>query len=188
MKNNNFVFTKIELSGAYLIEPHIFKDERGFFAEMYNESVFKHNGIEDVFVQDNFSYSKKGVIRGLHFQTEPHNTAKLLRCVRGEICDVIVDLRKSSPTFGKWKAFILSDKNMNIVYVPKGFAHGFCVTSEEADVHYKVTDYYYSDLSKGLRWDDPDLNIKWPINNPVILSDNDSNWPSFKESKYQFFD
>ena len=176
----------MELSGAYLIEPHIFKDERGFFSEMYNEKAFKHNGINDVFVQDNFSHSKKGVVRGLHFQTDPRNTAKLLRCVRGEIYDVIVDLRKSSPTFGKWEAVVLSDKNMNMIYVPKGFAHGFCVLSEEADVHYKVTDYYYPDLSKGLRWNDPDLKIKWPILDPIILSVNDSKWPFLKDCGYQF--
>ncbi len=186
MKTNNLKFTKMTLNGAYLIEPRILKDERGFFTEIYNKDIFRTNGVDDIFVQDNFSHSKNGVIRGLHYQIEPHNTAKLLRCVRGEIYDVIVDLRKSSPTFGKWEAVVLSDKNMNMIYVPKGFAHGFCVLSEEADVHYKVTDYYYPDLSKGLRWNDPDLKIKWPILDPIILSVNDSKWPFLKDCGYQF--
>ncbi len=176
----------MSLSGAYLIEPNILSDKRGFFTEVYNKNVFDSIGIKDIFVQDSYSRSKKDVIRGLHYQTEPHNTAKLLRCTRGEIYDVIVDLRISSPSFGKWESVVLCDKNMNIIYIPKGFAHGFCVLSEEADVHYKVTDYYYSDLSKGIRWKDPELNIRWPIDNPIILSDNDANWPFLKDNEYKF--
>jgi dTDP-4-dehydrorhamnose 3,5-epimerase len=149
------------LGGPLLLEPRAFADERGFFMETYRRSDFAEAGIPEEFVQDNHSRSARGVVRGMHFQLG-RGVSKLVRCARGEIVDVLVDIRRASPTFGEWEAFTLSDDNKHVLYAPIGFAHGFCVTSEIADVAYKQ-DAYYSDLETEFAWNDPDVGIDWPL-------------------------
>jgi dTDP-4-dehydrorhamnose 3,5-epimerase len=168
------------LSGLVLLELTVFPDARGFFLESWNRRDFAELGLDLEFVQDNHSRSRKGVLRGLHFQ-DPHPQGKLVRVVRGEIFDVAVDLREDSPTFGKWYGVVLGETTM--LYVPPGFAHGFLALSEWADVLYKATDYYYPGCERGIRWDDPELAISWPfreygIEEP-LLSQKDQNWPTF---------
>ncbi len=172
---------KFGIDGLALITPDVFGDNRGFFMESYNIDKFKAIGITDVFVQDNHSRSVKNTLRGLHFQTEP-GQAKLLRCVRGVIWDVAVDIRPNSPTFGQWYGVELSEDNKKIFYIPIGFAHGFCVLSEEADVLYKVSSVYNGKTEDGIAWDDPDFAVKWPVNTPV-LSDRDLGNQSFADYK-----
>ena len=164
-----FSFKLLQIPEVILIEVKSFQDERGLFLENFKESEFKNNGIDSNFVQDNFSHSVKGVLRGLHFQNNPKAQAKLVSALRGEIFDVAVDIRKNSPTFGKWVSEILSEKNHRLLYVPEGFAHGFCVLSEEADVLYKVNNEYSPENEKGIIWNDPDINIKWPIDKPILI-------------------
>jgi dTDP-4-dehydrorhamnose 3,5-epimerase len=149
------------LDGPILIEPVVHGDARGFFQETYRKSVFAELGIREDFVQDNHSRSTRGVVRGIHFQLPP-GQAKLVRCARGAIFDVVVDLRRGSPTFGQWEAHELSDGNHRQLYVPIGFGHGFCVLSEVADVIYKVSSYYDPDTERGFAYDDPDVAIDWP--------------------------
>ncbi len=175
-----FDFEELEIKGIILIKTKSFEDLRGYFFESYKESDFKNLGIKGKFKQDNVSFSVKNTLRGLHFQRKPKEQAKLVRCVKGEIFDVAVDLRKDSETFGKWISVILSEENKNMLYVPKGFAHGFCVLSDYAIVLYKVSEEYSRELDAGVRWNDPDLNIFWPIKDP-ILSDKDKNLPFLKE-------
>ncbi len=164
-------FHSTEIDGMYLIEPQVFKDERGFFLEIFHAERFKEAGINCSFVQDNHSRSTKGVLRGLHYQlTQPQG--KLVRVAKGEVFDVGVDIRKGSPTFGKWAGYKISSENKRMLYLPPGLAHGFCVLSDEADFLYKCTDFYSREDERGLAWNDPEINIKWPINNP-ILSDKD---------------
>ena len=174
-------FIKTKFKDAFLIEPKSFEDTRGYFTETYNIGDFKKNGIEDVFVQDNFSFSVKGVLRGMHFQTKPHETSKLVQCVLGEIFDVIIDIRPESPTFREWEGFVLSKENKKILYVPKGFAHGFYVTGDHAGVSYKVDEVFYSGYDGAIRWNDPDINIQWPIKGELIISEKDQNAPLFKD-------
>ncbi len=169
----------LPLKDAKIISPKIFKDERGYFFESYNEIEFKKIGIKNKFIQDNHSKSRYGVLRGLHFQMKPYEQAKLIRCIKGKIYDVIVDLRKNSPTYGKYYTTILSSKNKKTLYVPRGFAHGFLVLSKEAEVIYKVDNIYSPDHENGIIWNDPFLKIPWPIKNP-ILSYKDRNWKKFK--------
>lgn len=152
---------RFEISGLLLLEPRIFKDERGYFTETYSKRTFADLGIQVDFVQDNASRSSKGVIRGLHFQRPPHAQDKLVRVVQGEVMDVVVDLRVGSPTFGKHQFVILSAENQKIFFIPKGFAHGFVVLSESADFEYKVSDLYYPETEGGILWSDPDLAINW---------------------------
>lgn len=178
----NFKFIKSEIDGAYIIEPKVFGDERGYFMEVYNEEAFKEAGLNMTFVQDNESKSSKGVLRGLHFQRK-HSQGKLVRVTKGEVFDVGVDLRIGSKTYGKWEAVILSDENKKQFYIPKGFAHGFLVLSEEAVFNYKCTDFYAAEYDSGVMWNDPDIDIKWPLDRTqnIILSEKDKKHPSLKE-------
>ena len=174
-----FTFKKLSIPDVILIEPKSFSDDRGFFLESFKTSEFVSNGINTKFVQDNISHSGKDVLRGLHFQKNPNAQAKLVTVVKGEIFDVAVDIRKNSPTYGKWVSEILSEDNHNLLYVPEGFAHGFCVTSEQADVMYKVSSEYSPDHERGIIWNDPKLNIEWNIAKPII-SNSDSQLPPFE--------
>jgi dTDP-4-dehydrorhamnose 3,5-epimerase len=148
------------LEGPILVKPAVHGDERGFFLESYRRGLYTELGIDEEFVQDNHSRSTRGVVRGMHFQV---GMAKLVRCVRGAVFDVVVDVRRGSPTFGQWEGHELDDRNLHQLYVPVGFAHGFCVTSESTDVMYKCSSYYTPDLEGGIRYDDPDVGIDWPL-------------------------
>ncbi len=181
-----FTFTKLSIPDVILIEAKIFPDDRGFFMESFKESEFVKNGIDTKFVQDNYSHSSKGTLRGLHYQKDPKAQAKLVIVLQGEIFDVCVDMRKNSPTYGKWIAEILSEKNHRLLYVPEGFAHGFCVLSDKVDVIYKVNNEYSSENDRGILWNDPDVNIDWPIQNP-ILSEKDQNQSLLKDADNNFF-
>jgi dTDP-4-dehydrorhamnose 3,5-epimerase len=180
-----FTFKKLDIQDVILVEAKAFSDERGFFLESFKESIFASNGINTRFVQDNFSHSIKGVLRGIHYQKNPKAQAKLVTTLRGEIFDVAVDIRKGSPTYGKWIGEILSEDNHKLLYIPEGFAHGFCVISEEADVLYKVTQEYSPEDEMGIMWNDSEINIKWPIDKP-ILHEKDSNLPSLKNTDNDF--
>ena len=170
---------KTQLEGVLLIEPKVFQDARGFFLESYTKRKYMEHGIDVEFVQDNHSSSTRNVLRGLHFQTA-HQQAKLVRVIQGEIFDVAVDIRLASPTFGKWVGYRLSKENRLQMYVPAGFAHGFCVTSDTAEVLYKCTDYYYPQDESGIIWNDPGIGIRWPTDNP-ILSPKDAKYPRLSE-------
>ncbi len=162
-----FNFKRLKIPEVILVEPQVFPDERGFFMESFKESIFIENGINIKFVQDNHSHSIKGTLRGLHYQKNPSAQAKLVTALKGEIFDVAVDIRKGSPTYGKWVGEILSEKNHKLLYVPQGFAHGFCVLSEEADVTYKANNEYSPETDRGLLWNDPKVGVKWPIEKPI---------------------
>lgn len=174
-----FNFKKTAIPEVILVEPSVFSDERGYFMESYKFSDFFANGIKDVFTQDNHSYSRGGVLRGLHYQLGEFAQAKLVRCVRGEIFDVAVDMRPDSSTRFHYVAYTLSAENKRELYIPAGFAHGFCVTSEEAEVVYKCSVEYKPDSEHGIIWNDPTLNISWPISNP-ILSAKDMGYPNVR--------
>jgi dTDP-4-dehydrorhamnose 3,5-epimerase len=179
-------FKKTTLKDAIIIQPKFFKDERGFFVESYSKNKFLENGIDVDFVQDNHSLSvERGVLRGLHFQKNPHAQAKLVRVTRGKVCDVIVDLRKDSPTFRKWEGFELSAENGLILFVPKGFAHAFCTLEENTEFMYKVDDFYAPECDSGIIWNDPALKIDWPIEDP-ILSEKDSQLKQLKDLELTF--
>lgn len=169
----------LRLPGAMIIEPKRFRDDRGFFSEVYNARALRQSGLEADFVQDNHSLSAdRGVIRGLHFQVPPHPQGKLVRVVRGRMVDVIVDIRKGSPTFGAHEAVELSADNWRQLWVPEGFAHGFCTITENCEVLYKVTGHYAPDCDKGLAFDDPALGIDWPVPlSEAILSEKDRRHP-----------
>jgi dTDP-4-dehydrorhamnose 3,5-epimerase len=174
-------FLNNELDGICLIKPDVFEDNRGFFLESYSKIKFMGAGIDVEFVQDNHSRSEdSGVLRGLHFQKPPFAQSKLVRVVRGSIFDVVVDLRKKSPTFGMWRGFELTDKNRMLLFVPKGFAHGFCTLVPGTEVQYKVDEFYAPAHDAGIRWDDPKLKITWPVEKPV-LSSKDSVLPFLDE-------
>ena len=182
-------FKKIEtgIEDLYILEPTIFGDERGFFLETYNKKEFEEIGIFEEFVQDNHSKSKKGVLRGLHFQTK-HSQGKLVRVIKGSVYDVAIDIRKGSPTYGKWYGIELSAENKKMFFIPKGFAHGFLVLSDTATFVYKCTDFYNHNAESGILWNDPTLNINWPIKdiNEIILSDKDKLHSTFKEFNSPF--
>jgi len=163
-----FTFKKLNLSDVMLAEAKSFPDDRGYFKEIFKESSFIENEINTRFVQDNFSRSIKGVLRGLHFQKNPKAQAKLVTVLRGEIFDVVVDVRKDSPTYGKWISEILSEQNHKLLFIPEGFAHGYCVLSDEADIFYKVNQEYSPEHDRGFIWNDPEVAIKWPMDNPLI--------------------
>ena len=163
-----FTFKRLSISDVILVEPHSFSDDRGFFFESFKESDFLSNGIDKKFVQDNFSHSIYGVIRGLHFQKTPKAQAKLVTVLKGKIFDVVVDIRKNSPTYGKWVSETLASDTHNLLYIPEGVAHGFCVISDEADVLYKVSNEYSQEHERSLIWNDPKLNIQWPVKKPII--------------------
>ncbi len=176
-KMGKIVVTPCEIEGLYVIEPKVFGDERGYFVETYNKNDFLAHGLDMEFVQDNQSMSKKGVLRGLHFQKE-HPQGKLVRVLSGEVFDVAVDIRKGSPTYGQWYGVVLSAENMKQFYVSPGFAHGFLVMSETAVFAYKCTDFYHPEDEGGIRWDDPEISIQWPIEPEmgVILSEKDKTY------------
>jgi dTDP-4-dehydrorhamnose 3,5-epimerase len=180
-----FIFKRLEIPEVVLIEPKVFEDDRGFFMETYKYSEFSKIGIDKMFVQDNRSKSKKGVLRGLHYQKNPNTQGKLVTCLTGEIFDVAVDIRKGSPTYGKYVGVILSEENKRMLYIPEGFAHGFCVLSDEAEVTYKCTAEYSPNDDAGIIWNDEYININWPIKNP-ILSEKDKNHPTLKEADNNF--
>jgi len=179
---------RLEIPDVMLISPKRFGDARGFFSETYNRVQFAEIGIDAEFVQDNHSLSQsKGTVRGLHFQTLPHAQDKLLRVCRGAILDVAVDIRHNSPFFGKFVSAILSAENWQQLWVPKGFAHGFCTLEDDTEVIYKVTDFYAPDCDKGLAWDDPSIGIDWPVSpQDAILTDKDRNHPRLADLPVNF--
>lgn len=184
-----FEFEKLGIDGVILVKPKVFGDNRGFFMECYKKSEFAKNGIETEFVQDNHSKSSKGVLRGLHYQATPKHQAKLVKCIKGCVFDVVVDLRKNSDTFGKWLKVELSEENKNMLYIPEGFAHGFLTLSDEAELLYKTNTEFSPEHDRGLLWNDETINIDWGISeltkeNPAfepILSDKDKIQPKLQE-------
>ena len=180
-----FIYNKTEIEGVYIIEPQVFGDNRGYFMETYNQHEFEKVGIKINFVQDNESKSKKGVLRGLHYQKK-YSQTKLVRVLDGEVFDVAVDLRKGSPTYGKYVGVILSSENKKMFLIPKGFAHGFLVLSESATFAYKVDEFYHPEDEGGFMWNDKDIAIKWPRNIEPLLSEKDKKLPSFREANFKF--
>ena len=177
-----FTFTPTDIAGMMVVEPTLFGDARGYFMETYNYNEFAAAGLDMTFVQDNQSKSKRGVLRGLHFQTK-NSQGKLVRVIRGEVFDVGVDLREGSATFGQWYGLLLSEENHKQLYIPEGFAHGFLVTSEEAEFVYKCTRFYDPSGEGGLLWNDKDIGIDWPVTEDmdILLSDKDKIQPTFQE-------
>lgn len=175
-----------KFADAFVIEPKVFGDHRGFFTESYNKELFAENGIDMDFIQDNHSLSQQpGTLRGMHYQLAPKAQTKLVRVTRGAIYDVIVDIREGSPTYGQWQGFILSADNKRQLLVPKGFAHGFCTLVENTEVQYKVDELYSPDHDRGIAWNDSELNIDWPVNEPV-LSEKDTKHPTLAEADNNF--
>ena len=172
--------TATENPEVLLIEPDVFRDPRGFFMETFHARKFRLQGLPELFVQDNHSRSSRGVLRGLHYQLK-HPQGKLVRVVSGEVLDVAVDIRRGSPFFGRWTGVVLSEDNLKQLYIPPGFAHGFCVLSEHADVLYKCTDFYTPGDEYGIAWDDPDIGIEWPELD-YVLSDKDRRYSRLKDS------
>jgi len=177
------------IHGVTILEPAVHRDERGFLSEVFNESSLKQAGIDDHFVQENHTLSKlTGTVRGLHFQIPPHPAAKLVRCTRGSIFDVAVDLRRNSSTYGRHVSVTLSAGNWLQVYVPRGFAHGFCTLEHGTEVVYKTTSFWSPEADRGVRWDDPDLGISWPVSSEdAVLSEKDAEQPLFADLE-TFFD
>ena len=173
-------FIETSLPGVILIEPKVFEDDRGFFMETYHLARFRENGIPDVFVQDNHSSSNRGVLRGLHYQ-EPKPQGKLVRCTRGALFDVAVDIRRGSPSFGHWFGAELSEENKHLLWIPPGFAHGFCAVSDVADLVYKCTALYDASSDRAILWNDPDIGIEWPITSP-LLSPKDAAAPRLRDA------
>ncbi|MDP5275507.1 dTDP-4-dehydrorhamnose 3,5-epimerase [Chengkuizengella axinellae] len=179
-------FKKTGLPGVFIVETPSFEDHRGFFMEVYQKHKFHNAGLSANFIQDNHSFSKDaGVIRGLHYQLNPKAQTKLVRAATGVIIDIAVDIRKGSPTFSKWISVILSEYNKRQLYIPKGFAHGFCTLTTNTNVIYKVDEQYSPELDRGIAWDDPDIGIEWPITHP-ILSSKDKKHPLLKEVENDF--
>ena len=183
----NFTFSKTEIDGVYMIMPKVHRDQRGYFMETYNRRDFVEAGLDMEFVQDNESKSKKGVLRGMHFQTK-FTQGKLVRCTQGEVYDVAVDLRKGSHTYGQWEGVLLSAENKRQFYVPEGFAHGFLVLSDEAVFNYKCTNLYAPEYDGGLLWNDPDVGIVWPLEGigEITLSEKDKKQPRLKDLNLPF--
>ena len=167
------------LEGVVLLEPQVHGDDRGFLVETFSEAAWREAGVDCGFVQDNHSRSRRGTLRGLHFQTMP-GQAKLVRCMRGRIWDVAVDLRRNSPTYGGWEGYELDDEHHRQLFVPKGFAHGFCALSDVADVHYKLSSYYDPATEAGIAWDDPTVAVDWPIDDPQV-SERDATAPKLAD-------
>lgn len=176
------LFKRLAIPEVILVEPKTFADERGFFLESYQQRRFAENGISEPFVQDNHSCSRRGVLRGLHFQLEPFAQGKLVRAVTGAIFDVAVDIRPDSPTFGKWVGEHLNEENKRMLFIPAGFAHGFCTLADQTHVLYKATNFYSAAHDRGLAWDDPDIGIRWPdAGVPFQLSAKDQKHPGLRE-------
>ena len=174
---------KTEIEGVFVIEPQVFGDERGYFFESFNaERFLAETGVEVTFVQDNESLSKRGVLRGLHFQREPYAQAKLVRVVRGRVLDIAVDMRKDSPTFGRYVAVELSGENHRQMFIPKGFAHGYIALEDDTVFQYKCDEYYHPEVEDGIAWNDPQIGIEWPLSeDEITLSDKDRKHPTLKE-------
>ena len=183
-----FEFEKQKIEDVILVKPKVFGDNRGFFMETYKKSDFFENGITVEFNQDNHSRSKKGVLRGLHYQESPYGQAKLVRCARGRIYDVAVDIRKGSKTFGQYVKVELTEDNKHMLFIPEGFAHGFVVLSETATFNYKCTDFYSPEHDGGVLWNDEDIAIEWPLDGieEVLLSEKDKKQKTFKELDLPF--
>lgn len=181
----NFTFEKTAIDGVFVITPKVYGDNRGYFMETYKESDFKEAGISAEFVQDNQSKSRKGVLRGLHFQ-KTYPQAKLVRVIKGEVYDVAVDLRRNSATYGKYVGVLLSEENKKQFFVPRGFAHGFLVLSDEAEFVYKCDDLYHPEDEGGLIYNDPSVNIQWPFTDEVLLSEKDKNFPTLENLNFSF--
>lgn len=177
-----FKFQKTRLDGAVIIEPEVYEDERGYFMETFNQALFRDHGLDITFVQDNESMSRRGVLRGLHFQMKKPQ-GKLIRALKGEIFDVAVDLRRDSETYGEWVGVFLSEENRREFFIPEGFAHGFLALADECIVNYKCTELYLPEYDSGIPWDDPDIGIEWPLEmvDELIISDKDRNWKPLKE-------
>ena len=173
--------TRNEIEGLAVIEPTVYRDERGYFVETYNENDMKEAGLSLRFVQDNQSMSRKGVLRGLHFQKQ-FPQGKLVRVLQGSVFDVAVDLRANSPTFGKWFGVELSAENMKQFYIPEGFAHGFYVMSDVAVFAYKCTDFYHPGDEGGMKWNDPEIGIEWPLDGEPLLSEKDRKWLGIRDT------
>lgn len=194
--NYKYIYTESgeKISGLLLIEPNIFHDERGLFLESWNKKNFQNlleNENQEIFeiVQENHSKSKKGVLRGLHYQREPYAQAKLVRCISGLIFDVVLDLRKESKTFGKWAGINLSADHYNQLWIPKGFAHGFLTLSNFAEINYKTTNFWYKEYEMSILWNDKNINIKWPLQNldsQLIINQKDNNAKRFSEISEEF--
>ena len=180
-----FQFHRLEIPDVILVEAQRFGDDRGFFLETFKRSAFAAAGIDEAFVQDNYSRSAQSVLRGLHYQIHPSAQGKLVRVVRGEVFDVAVDIRRGSPTFGQWVSMRLSETQSRMLYIPPGFAHGFCVLSEHADLCYKVTAEYAREHERGILWNDPAIGVAWPIAEPV-LSTKDAQLPLLQDAEINF--
>lgn len=175
------IFTETKLRGVFIVDLQLLEDERGFFARSWCQQEFASHGLNPSLVQCNISYNKsKGTLRGMHFQVAPHEEAKLVRCTRGAIYDVIIDLRPHSSTFTRWVAVELMADNHRMVYVPEGFAHGFQTLEDDTDVFYQMSEYYHGAASRGVRWDDPVFGIEWPSSGRRIVSDKDRSYPDFR--------
>ncbi len=175
------IFRETKLAGAFIIELEKLEDERGFFARAWCQKEFEAQGLVSRFVQCNVSFNKKrGTLRGMHYQVAPYEEVKLVRCTRGAIYDVIIDLRPDSPTYTQWLGVELTADNYRMLYVPEGCAHGYQTLTDNAEVFYQVSQFYAPQCERGVRWDDPVFNIEWPIDHPIILSEKDRRWPDFK--------
>ncbi len=181
----SFIFKELSLPGVVLITPQVFGDDRGFFIEIYKRSEFSRAGIAEYFIQDNCSRSSQHVLRGLHYQKDPAAQGKLVRCLKGTIFDVAVDIRKGSPTYGQWAGIDLSDENKRMLYIPPAFAHGFVVLSDMAEIMYKCTQEYSPENDRGIFWNDPDIKIDWKVRDP-ILSEKDKALPLLKDADNNF--
>ena len=180
-----FTFKRLEIQDVILIEPKVFADNRGFFLECYKKSDFVKFGITDNFIQDNHSKSQKGVLRGLHYQNAPRAQSKLIRCIKGEIFDVAVDIRKNSPTYKQWVGVKLNEENKAMLYIPAGFAHGFAVLSDIAEITYKASDEFSPEHDSSILWNDPEINVQWGITEPLI-SEKDTKSPLLKDAVNDF--
>lgn len=174
------IFTEIELKGAYIIEIEEFKDDRGFFARTWDKKIFEKKELETNWVQSSISFNKiRGTLRGMHFQKKPYDEIKMIRCTKGKIYDVIIDLRITSQTFKKWISVELSEQNYKILYIPKGFAHGFQTLEDNTEIFYQISEYHHQNVSGGIKWDDPEFSITWPTEVSNI-SEKDMNFPKFQ--------
>ena len=177
-------FLETDVTGVVIVEPEVFRDGRGFFFESYSKEIFSKNGIDTEFVQDNHSRSSKGVLRGLHYQIDPRAQAKLVRCVRGRVFDVIVDIRKGSKTFGRYVSNTLSAENKKMIYIPRGFAHGFLALEEDTEFLYKTSDVYSVKHERGILWNDPAIAIAWPpLDTDCLVSEKDRRHPLLKDTE-----